>query len=157
MSELSPQMAKKRILIVDDQGSIRSVFKLVLQDMGFTNIDSATDGAEAIEHLKLVAYDLIICDWNMPKLSGMEVLEIVRGYEATQSLPFMMVTSASEIERVQEAVGVGVSDYLIKPFQPAAFSAKAHELLMKSAHKPVRLVYRKSDNGETTVEVNADG
>jgi two-component system chemotaxis response regulator CheY len=129
-------MAAKKILIADDQGSIRSVFKLVLQDTGFTHIDSATDGADALKHLTCTGYDLIICDWNMPKLSGMEVLQSVRQCEATKTLPFMMVTSSSETERVKVALGEGVSDYLIKPFQPAAFSSKAVKLLATSTHVP---------------------
>lgn len=157
MSDLPAKLAKKKILIVDDQGSIRSVFKLVLQDMGFLNIDSATDGGDAVEHLKTVAYDLVICDWNMPKLSGMEVLQIVRDCEQTKNLPFMMVTSASESAKVQQAVGEGVSDYLIKPFQPATFSTKAYELLQRSKHSAAKLLQRKTDSGENTFELSADG
>ena len=68
MDDNKAKFASKKILIVDDQGSIRSVFKLVLQELGFEQIDSATDGADAIEHLRSVAYDLVICDWNMPKM-----------------------------------------------------------------------------------------
>ena len=159
MSDLPAKMAQKRILIVDDQGSIRSVFKLVLQDMGFHNIDSATDGGDAIDHLKAAPYDLVICDWNMPKLSGVEVLQIVRECDATATLPFMMVTSASETERVQEAVGEGVSDYLIKPFQPAAFSSKAHDLLKRSSHIAAKLLVSKpaspTETTETKIQLGA--
>ncbi len=142
MSNISSPFADKRILIVDDQGSIRSVFKMILQEVGFENIDSATDGADAIEFLKSTAYDLVICDWNMPKMSGVEVLRTIRECEQTEKLPFMMVTSASEVAKVRTAMVEGVSDYLIKPFQPASLSKKAVELLAQSKHIPAKLNVR---------------
>ena len=158
MEKVSPKLAKKKILIVDDQGSIRSVYKLVLQDMGFLNIDSATDGLDALGYLKAHPYDLVICDWNMPKMSGVEVLQILRDYKATKTLPFMMVTSASELDKVREALGEGVSDYLIKPFQPTTFGSKARNLLKGSKHVAEKLMYSAAHdvkpNGETTIEVD---
>jgi two-component system chemotaxis response regulator CheY len=157
MDKVSPKLAQKKILIVDDQGSIRSVYKLVLQDMGFSNIDSATDGIDALGYLKTHPYDLVICDWNMPKMSGVEVLQILRDYDATETLPFMMVTSASELDKVREALGEGVSDYLIKPFQPSTFSLKVHDLLKGSTHVAAKLVYSAADKiepaNETMLEI----
>lgn len=163
MDKVSPRLAKKKILLVDDQSSIRSVYKLVLQDLGFLNIDSATDGLDAVNFLKMKPYDLVICDWNMPKMSGLDVLHILRECEETKTLPFMMVTSASEVDSVKKALGSGVSDYLIKPFQPSAFSDKARDLLRSSQHIAAKLVLQldnqdeeksiEEDSTESTVEL----
>lgn len=132
-------LRNKRILVVDDQGAIRAVFQAFLKDLGFRNVLSAIDGEDSIHFLEKHAVDLVICDWAMPKLSGLEVLKVVRAQEATKTLPFMMVTSSSEIAKVQQAVELGVSDYLIKPFQPAQLCQKVIALLQASSHKPKRM------------------
>lgn len=93
------------------------------------------DGVEGLKFMESHPVDLVICDWNMPKISGLEVLQTVRSCEDTKTLPFLMVTSSSELERVKSAVESGVSDYLIKPFKPAQFGQKVVTMLSKSEHK----------------------
>ena len=137
--DIPAELKKKRILVVDDQGSIRAVFQAFLKDLGFANVLSAIDGEDSIHFLEKHPVDLIICDWAMPKLSGLEVLQVVRSEEVTKTLPFMMVTSSSEIAKVQQAVELGVSDYLIKPFQPGQLCQKVIILLQASSHQAKRM------------------
>lgn len=132
-------LSGKRIVVMDDQGSMRSVFQAYLREMGFREIATLGDGLEGIKHLESQAADLIICDWNMPKKSGLEVLQAVRSCEDTRDLPFLMVTSSSELSRVKEAAQSGVSDYLIKPFQPRQLGQKVTSLLTGSKYQPKKL------------------
>lgn len=133
---LSKNLKRKRIVVIDDQGSMRSVFQAYLREMGFSEIVTVIDGEEGIKTLENIQADMVICDWNMPKVSGLEVLQTLRACEATKTLPFIMVTSSSELARVKEAASHGVSDYLIKPFQPLTLGQKVIELLSESTHKP---------------------
>ncbi len=126
---------RKRIVVIDDQGSMRGVLSAFLRELGFSAIDCMVDGVEGLKLMESHPVDLVICDWNMPKISGLEVLQTVRSCEDTKSLPFLMVTSSSELERVKSAVESGVSDYLIKPFQPGHFGQKVIKILSNSEHK----------------------
>ncbi len=135
-SELPPHIKKKRLLVVDDQGSMRGVFQAFLRDRGFVNIQALPDGAEALKYLEAHLVDLLICDWNMPKMSGLDLLKAVRGCEQTRELPFIMVTSSAELGRVREAATSGVSDYLIKPFQPGQLWQKVMTILGQSRYEP---------------------
>jgi two-component system chemotaxis response regulator CheY len=135
-SELPPHIKKKRLLIVDDQGSMRGVFKAILRDKGFVNIDTLPDGAAALKHLEANLVDLLICDWNMPRMSGLELLKAIRECDETRGLPFIMVTSSAELARVRDAASSGVSDYLIKPFQPANFCQKVMTVLGETRYTP---------------------
>jgi two-component system chemotaxis response regulator CheY len=132
---ISEKLKRKVIVVMDDQGSMRGVFQACLRDMGFTTIHGVVDGAEGLKFLESNAVDLVICDWNMPKKTGLEVLQAIRACEDTSTLPFLMVTSSSEVERVKIALSSGVSDYLIKPFQPLHFGQKVVALLTESTHK----------------------
>lgn len=137
-SESVKDVSHKRILIVDDQGSIRSVVNSYFKEMGFTNVFTAFDGKDALDFLSQREIDIIICDWQMPKISGFELLEKIRAHTNTQNLPFIMMTSTSDLENVKSAASVGVSDYLIKPFQPAQLGYKVVQLLSKSNYQAKR-------------------
>ena len=126
----------KRIVVIDDQGSMRSVFLAYLREMGFQKIATLPDGEKGLNHLEKNLADLVICDWNMPKRSGLEVLQAIRECDNTKDLPFIMVTSSSELSRVKDAVQSGVSDYLIKPFQPTNLGQKVVDLLTNSTYQP---------------------
>jgi two-component system chemotaxis response regulator CheY len=128
------QYKRLRVLLADDQDSIRALMKMVLKELGLVQVDEAKDGLEALQRLSTQAYDLILCDWNMPKLSGIEVLRNVRDCEETSTLPFLMVTSTSDLKNVKEAMAVGVTDYLVKPFQPQKMMDKVSKVLSESDH-----------------------
>ncbi len=132
-------LQNKRIVVIDDQGSIRGLLQAFLKDAGFRRVDCAMDGRDGLDYLIGHAVDLVICDWNMPKMSGLEILKKVRECEQTSTLPFLMLTSSSELARVRAAVDSGVSEYLIKPFQPKQLFQKVVKLLENSSHQPRRM------------------
>ncbi len=137
--DLDKKLAQKHLLIIDDQNSMRSVVKSYFKNMGFEKVATAIDGMDALTYLNRNAVDLIICDWQMPKISGIELLQKIRSFEEMSTMPFLMMTSTSDLSAVQNAVASGVSDYMIKPFQPAQLGYKVVQLLSKSSHKARKL------------------
>jgi len=113
-----------RILIVDDFSTMRRILKNILRQLGFQNILEADDGATAVDMLKTEAVDMIICDWNMPKMTGIEFLKHVRQTEELKHLPFLMVTAEAQQENIIEAVKAKVSQYVVKPFTPETLGEK---------------------------------
>lgn len=117
-----------KILIVDDFATMRRILKNILKQIGFTNIIEADDGATAVEELKKTKVDLIISDWNMPKMTGIELLKHVRAEEEYKNLPFLMVTAEAQKQNVIDAVQAGVSNYVVKPFTAEAISEKLQKI-----------------------------
>ena len=109
---------KMSILVVDDFATMRRIVKNILKQLGYENILEADDGASALEVLKREKIQFIISDWNMPQMSGIELLKTVRATEAWKNLPFLMVTAEGQKENVIEAVKNRVDNYIIKPFTP---------------------------------------
>jgi len=105
-----------KILVVDDFAAMRRILKNVFTQIGLTNIIEADDGTTALDVLKENKVDLIVSDWNMPKMSGLDLLKTVRSNESTKDMPFLMVTASSQKDDVLEAVQAGVSNYIVKPF-----------------------------------------
>lgn len=122
-----------RILIIDDMPSIRDLVRKTLRAMGYKNIQEAGDGEEGLKilesHLARAPIQLVISDWNMPNMSGLELLKKVRAVKDWTHLPFILLTSESERDQVTEAVLAGVSQYIVKPF-----SAKVFEDKLKAAY-----------------------
>ena len=118
-----------KFLIVDDTRTIRSLMKEILQNLGYSNFDEAEDGKQALEKMKTAAdanapYGFIICDWNMPNMTGLELLEARNNDPRFQNVPFLMVTIESERDYVLKAVAMGVSDFVVKPFSETTVKAK---------------------------------
>ncbi|MBX2986921.1 MAG: response regulator [Bdellovibrionaceae bacterium] len=118
-----------RILVIDDMPSIRDLVKNQLRAMGYKNIQEAEDGEEGLRILKErntagTPVQLVISDWNMPKLKGLDLLKMVRAVPEWVDLPFVLLTSESEREQVTEAVLAGVSQYIVKPFAAKIFEEK---------------------------------
>ncbi|MBW1739587.1 MAG: chemotaxis response regulator CheY [Deltaproteobacteria bacterium] len=120
-----------KILVVDDFATMRRIVKNVLRQIGFTNIVEADDGSTALGVLKKDKIDLIISDWNMPKVNGLELLKAVRGDESTKNLPFIMVTAEAQKDSVVQAVQAGVSNYVVKPFTAEALKEKLEKVFSK--------------------------
>lgn len=118
-----------KILCVDDFATMRRILKNILKQLGFTNITEADDGTTALEELKRGDFDLIISDWNMPKMTGLELLKTVRGMDQYKDIPFLMVTAEAQKQNVIEAVQAGVSNYVVKPFTAEAISEKLQKIL----------------------------
>lgn len=118
-----------RILVIDDMSSIRDLVKNTLRSMGYENITLAEDGAKGLDILLRLqdtpeSIQLVISDWNMPNLKGLDLLKTVRADKRFNSMPFVLLTSESEREQVTEAVMAGVSQYIVKPFTQKIFEEK---------------------------------
>lgn len=118
-----------KILCVDDFATMRRILKNILKQLGFNNITEADDGTTALEELKKSHYDLIISDWNMPKMTGLELLKTIRSTPEFKDIPFLMVTAEAQKQNVIEAVQAGVSNYVVKPFTAEAISEKLQKIL----------------------------
>ena len=116
-----------KVLIVDDFATMRRILRNVLKQIGFTNISEADDGKTALKKLKKDNFDLILCDWNMPEMSGLELLNIVRSDDELKNIPFVMVTAEAQKDNIVEAVKAGVNNYVVKPFT----AEKISEILQK--------------------------
>jgi two-component system chemotaxis response regulator CheY len=104
------------ILVVDDFKMMRRVVKNLLNQLGFSNLDEASDGAEALQKLQTRSYDLVISDWNMEPMTGIELLERVRSIEETKNVNFIMLTAEAKPENIVKAKQAGVNSYIVKPF-----------------------------------------
>ena len=118
-----------RILVADDMQMIRRILKSSLQHAGLSDVSEAQDGEEVLGKLKHEAFDLIICDWEMPKLSGIDTLRAIRSDATHKDTPFVMVTTISERDKVKSAIEAGINDYVVKPIQPEVFIKKITSLL----------------------------
>jgi two-component system chemotaxis response regulator CheY len=115
---------KSRILVVDDFPTMRKIVRGVLKQLGYTNIEEAEDGEQAITILQSAPFDFIVSDWNMPNMTGLELLKAVRANPKTKHLPFLMVTAEADKENIVEAVKAGVSSYVVKPFNAGTLKEK---------------------------------
>lgn len=120
---------KFRILTVDDYKTMLRIIGNLLRQVGFQNIDEAYDGTDALRQLFHVKYDLIISDWNMEPMSGIELLKAVRADPKLQHIPFIMVTAESKTENVIAAKQAGVTNYIVKPFNAETLRAKLSSVL----------------------------
>ncbi len=118
-----------KVLIIDDFATMRRILKNILKQLGFRNLVEADDGTTAMEILENQTIDLIISDWNMPKMTGLELLKKVRADSRYAKTPFLMVTAEAQKQNVIEAVQAGVSNYVVKPFTAEAISDKLEKIL----------------------------
>lgn len=117
------------ILIVDDYKTMLRIVRSLLEQLGFRNVDEATDGKSAFELISARPYGLVISDWNMQPMTGLDLLKKVRANEATANLPFIMVTAEARTENVVAARQAGVNNYIIKPFTQAVLKQKISAVL----------------------------
>ncbi len=120
-----------KILLVDDSKTMRSIQKSVLSQLGFTQIEEACDGQDAMSKVGAFQPDLMLVDWNMPIMDGITFVRNVRQNDKTT--PIIMVTTESEKSRVIEAIKAGVNNYVVKPFTPDSLSQRITETLTKKA------------------------
>ncbi|WP_259783163.1 response regulator [Aestuariispira ectoiniformans] len=112
------------ILIVDDYKTMLRIIRNLLKQLGFNNVDEATDGSDALSKLRAKDYGLVISDWNMEPMTGIQLLREVRADEHMRDMPFIMITAESKTENVIAAKEAGVSNYIVKPFNAATLKAK---------------------------------
>lgn len=117
-----------KILIVDDFSTMRRIIKNLLRDLGFTNTHEADDGLTALPLLKAGDFDFLVTDWNMPGMTGIELLKQVRADDKLSSLPILMVTAEAKRDQIIEAAQAGVNGYVVKPFTAQALKEKIDKI-----------------------------
>jgi len=119
------------ILIADDMPSMRAHVNGILKELGFTKITEASDGLVALAHLKQHKYDMLLLDWNMPNMDGISLVRMIRSDAALKDLIVLMITAETDKEHVMEAISVGISDYIVKPFTADILQRKIESILAK--------------------------
>lgn len=117
-----------KILIVDDFTTMRKIVRSLFERMGFHKIAEAEDGVDALIKLKSTNFDLIVSDWNMPNMMGLDLLKAVRADDQLKKIPFLMITAESQKENVVHAVQAGVSNYVVKPFNQEVIENKLFQI-----------------------------
>jgi two-component system chemotaxis response regulator CheY len=117
-----------KVLVVDDFATMRRIVRNILKQLGFTNIVEADDGTTALEIMKTDKIDLVLCDWNMPKISGLDLLKQMKADSDLKSIPFLMITAEAQKQNIIEAVKTGVSNYIVKPFTADTIAEKLKKI-----------------------------
>lgn len=117
-----------KILVVDDFSTMRRIVKNLLRDLGFTNVDEADDGKTALPKLQSGNFDFLITDWNMPGMSGLDLLKNVRQDPNLKKLPVLMVTAEAKKEQIVAAAQAGVNGYVVKPFTAGTLKEKIEKV-----------------------------
>jgi len=120
-----------KILLVDDFATMRKVLRNLLKQIGYKNIVEAEDGVSALKILKSEKIDFIVSDWNMPNMSGLQLLKAVRADSELSATPFLMVTAEALQDNVVAAVRAGVSNYIVKPFTAETLNGKIQKIMEK--------------------------
>ena len=114
----------KKVLVVDDSAVMRQIIKKNLKELGFADLTEAEDGAAGLKAAGDGGFDLIVSDWNMPNMTGLEFLKAVRADGGLKGVAFIMVTSEADKDKIMEAVQAGVNQYIVKPFNAVQLEEK---------------------------------
>jgi two-component system chemotaxis response regulator CheY len=118
-----------KVLTVDDFPTMRRIVKTLLRQLGYTNVSEAEDGQAALTKLKQEKFDLVLLDWNMPRMTGLELLKAIRADDALREIPVVMITAEGRKEDVLEAVKAGVNNFIVKPFTAETLEEKLNKVL----------------------------
>jgi two-component system chemotaxis response regulator CheY len=117
-----------KVLVVDDMATMRRIVKNILKQLGFNWVDEAENGAEALQKLRSESYGLVVSDWNMPVMTGIDMLRAIRADEKLKSIPVLMVTAEAQQSNLLEAIQAGVSNYIVKPFTAETMQDKLNKI-----------------------------
>jgi two-component system chemotaxis response regulator CheY len=120
-----------KFLVVDDFPTMRRIVRSLLKELGFNNVEEAEDGVAALTRLKAGGVDFIVSDWNMPNMTGIELLKAIRADDALKGLPLLMITAEAKKENIIEAAQAGASGYIVKPFTAATLEEKLTKIFEK--------------------------
>lgn len=120
-----------KFLVVDDFSTMRRIVRNLLKELGYTNVDEAEDGSVALQKLKGGDFKFVITDWNMPVMTGIELLRAVRADATLKHLPVLMITAEAKKENIIEAAQSGASGYIVKPFTAATLEEKMNKIFEK--------------------------
>ncbi len=126
MGDLDTNM---KVLVVDDFATMRKIEKNILGQLGIKNVDEADDGSTALPKIQANKYDVILLDWNMPQMSGLELLKAIRSDPVSKNVPVVMVTAEALKDNIIAAAQAGVNDYVVKPFTAAVLEEKLKKVL----------------------------
>ena len=124
---------KMKILVVDDFATMRKVIRNLLKQVGYDNVVEAENGEAALSVLKSQSIDFVISDWNMPNMTGLDLIKAIRADSELGKTPFLMVTAEALKENVVQAVKAGVNNYIVKPFTAEVLNEKIDHILEKTA------------------------
>lgn len=127
-----------KILVVDDSVGIRLAAKKVFQNLGFKQISAADDGTTALEELKKESFDLVVADWNMPNMSGIDLLKAMKAEESLASIPFLLVTGEENQDVLMDAMRAGISNFMTKPYDAKVLSEKIERIFAFKAEQETR-------------------
>jgi two-component system chemotaxis response regulator CheY len=126
---------KMKFLVVDDFSTMRRIVRNLLKELGYVHVDEAEDGVVALAKLKSGGIDFVVSDWNMPNMTGIELLRAIRADAALKHLPVLMITAEARKENIVEAAQAGASGYIVKPFTAATLDEKLGKILEKLQQK----------------------
>ncbi len=129
---------KLRFLVVDDFSTMRRIVRNLLKELSYTDVDEAEDGVMALQKLKAEKFDFVVSDWNMPNMTGIELLKSIRSDDGLKHLPVLMVTAEAKKENIIEAAQCGASGYVVKPFTAATLSEKLTKIFQNIERAGVR-------------------
>lgn len=119
-----PADPNMKILVVDDMATMRRIVKNILKQLGFADVEEAENGQEALQKLRDGTFGFVVSDWNMPVMTGIDMLRAIRADEKLKSIPVLMVTAEAQQSNLVEAVQAGVSNYIVKPFTAETMQEK---------------------------------
>lgn len=120
-----------KFLVVDDFSTMRRIVRNLLKELGYTNVDEAEDGVVGLQKIKGGNFQFVITDWNMPNMTGIELLRAVRADASLKGLPVLMITAEAKKENIIEAAQSGASGYIVKPFTAATLEEKLNKIFEK--------------------------
>jgi len=127
--------ANMKFLVVDDFSTMRRIVRNLLKELGFNNVQEAEDGVDALNKLRAEAFDFVVSDWNMPNMTGIELLRAIRTDAKLKHLPVLMVTAEAKRENIIEAAQAGASGYVVKPFTAGTLDEKLKKIFEKMPTK----------------------
>lgn len=117
-----------KFLVVDDFSTMRRIVRNLLKELGFSNVQEAEDGVQALNMLRKDRFDFVVSDWNMPNMTGLDLLKTIRGDAELKHLPVLMVTAEAKKENIIEAAQAGASGYIVKPFTATTLDEKLQKI-----------------------------
>lgn len=126
-----PADVNMKILVVDDMSTMRRIVKNILKQLGFSNMEEAENGQEALQKLRAEPFGFVVSDWNMPVMPGIEMLRAIRADERLKHIPVLMVTAEAQKENLIEAIQAGVNNYVVKPFTAETMQEKINKIFSK--------------------------
>lgn len=117
-----------KFLVVDDFSTMRRIVRNLLKELGFTNVQEAEDGVQGLAMLRGEAFDFVVSDWNMPNMTGIDMLRAIRADPALKHLPVLMVTAEAKRENIIEAAQAGANGYVVKPFTAGTLDEKLKKI-----------------------------